>query len=338
MVTRHWLHWLLAFVTSALLATRAFGAAARPPHHHHEHGHQTDGYRLTERHVGNDFLKNFEFEAISDPTHGRVNYVNETIARQEGLAYATGDTFVLRADSTTVLDPKGPGRNSVRLVSRRYYKTSVMVFDIRHMPQGCGTWPAVWTVGDNWPNQGEIDILEGVNDQSPNQVTLHTSAGCEMPPERMQTGTPAFNNCDAAVNFNAGCGVKIQDSRSYGPAFNAMGGGWYAVEITPKYIKSWFWPRDSSTVPPEVVRQRHGVVQPARWGIPDAYFPATDLCDLRSKFGPQRIVINLTFCGDWAGSVYGASGCPSTCVDFVNNNPEAFIDAYFDFASLRVYE
>lgn len=32
-------------------------------------------------------------------------------------------------------------------------------FDIRHMPQGCGTWPAAWEVGDDWPNQGEVDIV-----------------------------------------------------------------------------------------------------------------------------------------------------------------------------------
>ena len=68
-------------------------------------------------------------------------------------------------------------------------------FNIRHMPEGCGyvnvyvewkmvnltasisTWPAVWEVGDDWPNQGEVDIVEGVNNVSPNQATLHTAAG-----------------------------------------------------------------------------------------------------------------------------------------------------------------
>lgn len=61
--------------------------------------------------------------------------------------------------------------------------------------------------------------------------------------------------------------------------------------------------------------------------------------------------------GDWAGGVYGNSGCPGTCVgvstssilacassdcmlhtDYVNNNPAAFRDAYFDFAGIRVYQ
>ena len=62
------------------------------------------------------------------------------------------------------------------------------------------TWPAVWVLGADWPTEGteqeaecmrlgylivlstprslgEVDILEGVNDVSPDQATLHTSPG-----------------------------------------------------------------------------------------------------------------------------------------------------------------
>jgi hypothetical protein len=45
------------------------------------------------------------------------------------------------------------------------------------MPQGCGTWPAVWEFGEPWPNAGEVDIVEGVNDQEPNSMVVHTSSG-----------------------------------------------------------------------------------------------------------------------------------------------------------------
>ena len=63
--------------------------------------------------------------------------------------------------------------------------------------------------------QGEIDILEGVNDQGPNRASLHTSPGihppflnfhrimadikmnlrldCQMPDERFQTGYTKFH-------------------------------------------------------------------------------------------------------------------------------------------------
>ncbi|KAF5356762.1 hypothetical protein D9756_006725 [Leucocoprinus leucothites] len=291
-------------------------------------------YRQTDSHSGSGFLNAFSYEAIADPTHGRVNYVNAATAASQNLTFASGDSFVLRADSHTVLNPSGPGRNSVRLISNKQYTTSVMVFNIRHMPQGCGTWPAVWTVGANWPNQGEIDILEGVNDQGPNQATLHTNSGCTMPASRSQTGTAVGNNCDVAATGNAGCGVRINDSRSYGPSLNSNGGGWYAVERTSSFIKIWFWPRGGSV--PSDVSGGSTSVNTDSWGTPAAFFPSNS-CPISSKFGPHNIVINLTFCGDWAGAVYGSSGCPSSCVDFVNNNPSAFTNAYFDFQWLKIY-
>jgi hypothetical protein len=33
---------------------------------------------------------------------------------------------------------------------------------------------AVWTLGPNWPNNGEIDIMEGVNQVTYNAATLHS--------------------------------------------------------------------------------------------------------------------------------------------------------------------
>ncbi|KAF9490953.1 endo-beta-glucanase [Pleurotus eryngii] len=292
-------------------------------------------YNLVDKILGTAFLTAFNFQAISDPTHGRVNYVDASTAQRLNLTYAAGDTFILRADSKTVLDPNGPGRNSVRIQSKKTYTTHVSVYNIRHMPQGCGTWPAVWENGPNWPNGGEVDVLEGVNDKGPNQVTLHTSSGCSMPASRSQTGTPAQNDCNVAVNSNAGCGVKMSDSRSYGPAFNSNGGGWYAVERTSTFIKAWFWPRNAGNVPADV-KNGQTVVNTGSWGTPSAYFPNTQ-CDIASHFKAHNIIINLTFCGDWAGSAYPSSGCPSSCVDFVNKNPGSFSNAFFDFASLRVY-
>jgi hypothetical protein len=41
---------------------------------------------------------------------------------------------------------------------------------------------AAWETGDNWPVSGEVDVLEGVNDEGPNLSSLHTNYGCTMPP------------------------------------------------------------------------------------------------------------------------------------------------------------
>ncbi|KAF8916423.1 2 beta-glucanase [Mucidula mucida] len=292
-------------------------------------------YVLTDSFVGSSFLNGFTYDAISDPTGGRVVYVDAATAAAQNLTYASSDSFIVRADHTTVLSASGPGRNSIRLKSTKTYSNGVTVFNIRHMPQGCGTWPAVWSFADPWPGTGEIDILEGVNDQAYNQATLHTSPGCTMPASRDETGVPLQNDCDTAVNDNAGCGVQLQNTASYGPPFNANGGGWYAVEKTDTYIKVFFWARNDASVPVGV-RDGNGDVDTANWGTPFAYFPNTS-CAIPQFFGAHNIIINLTFCGAWAGAVYGDFNCPSTCIDYVNNNPAAFADAYFDFAWIKHY-
>ncbi|KAF8703051.1 hypothetical protein AX14_014249 [Amanita brunnescens Koide BX004] len=291
-------------------------------------------YNLNNNIVGSGFYDAFAFETIADPTHGRVNYVDQNSAIAQNLTYANGNIFILRADDTTVLNPSGPGRNSVRLKSVNSYINTVLVFDMRHMPQGCGTWPAIWTVGPNWPNGGEIDIVEGVNDQSPNTATLHTGEGCAMPGSDDQLGSTVNTDCNVQINGNAGCGVRFPTAQSYGTSFNSIGGGWYAMERSNACIRVWFWPRNGAV--PSDVRSGASSVETENWGTPSALFPNTS-CDIDNYFAAQNIVINLTFCGDWAGSVYGSSGCPGTCVDHVNNDPGAFTNAYFDFASLNIY-
>ncbi|KAJ3547126.1 hypothetical protein NM688_g5433 [Phlebia brevispora] len=306
----------VSFIASALLPA-AFAAT----------------YQLTDHHVGSDFLSSFIHEAISDPTHGRVNYVDQGTAVAQNLTFASGNSLIMRADDWTVLDPNGPGRNSVRIRSVKTYNTHVSVFDIRHMPQGCGTWPAAWETDEsNWPAGGEVDIhhrVEGVNDQSANSMTLHTSPGCTMPASRAMTGAAGNNDCEG----NNGCGVQARTANSYGPSFNAIGGGFYAMERTSIFIKIWFFPRNSNV--PSDLQSGASSVDTDNWGTPTAFFPNDD-CNIGSFFDQNSIIINLTFCGDWAGAVYASSGCPSTCDDHVNSDPGAFSDAYWDIAAVTI--
>jgi len=294
-------------------------------------------YSVVDVFEGESFFSGFSFFSQADPTHGRVNYVTEEQAKSLGLVTAFGSSeFILRADSTTTLGPYGPGRNSFRITSNKQYGTHVAVFNLQHMPEGCGTWPAIWENGDNWPYGGEVDILEGVNDQVPNTSSLHTGPGCTMPVSRLETGTPTGLDCNAFDAENSGCGAHTTAPNNYGPAFNENGGGWYALERTPTFIKIWFWPRYATNVPQDV-RSGSNQINTDAWGTPTAYFPNTQ-CDINGKFSPSNIIINLTFCGDWAGSAYGASGCPGNCVDYVNNNPSAFAGAYFEFLWVMMYE
>lgn len=52
-------------------------------------------------------------------------------------------------------------RKSVRITTQFTYTGGLVLMDAVHMPAGCGTWPAFWSNGPNWPAGGEIDIVEG---------------------------------------------------------------------------------------------------------------------------------------------------------------------------------
>ena len=62
------------------------------------------------------------------------NYVDEATAQNLNLAYATSNTFIMRADDTTVLSSSGLGRDSVRIRSNNQYTTHVAVYACPPVP------------------------------------------------------------------------------------------------------------------------------------------------------------------------------------------------------------
>jgi hypothetical protein len=68
----------------------------------------------------------------------------------------------MHPDSRNVVSPGSRGRDSNRIVSKKAFDESVIILDLEHMPYGCGTWPAFWTLSQKgpWPAGGEIDIIE----------------------------------------------------------------------------------------------------------------------------------------------------------------------------------
>ncbi|EMD33563.1 glycoside hydrolase family 16 protein [Gelatoporia subvermispora B] len=303
---------------------------------------QAATYSLHQNNVGTDFLSNFVWETTENPSGGRVAYTTQSDALSANLTYAHGDTFIMRVDDTTTLSASDAGRKSVRIKSNEQYTTHVAVFDIRHMPQGCGTWPAIWEVDDTvGVAHGEVDIIEGVNDLSPSYSTMHTPNTCTMPTTgRNQKGTAVGNDCSSTTtqsDGNNGCSVSSPYSSTYGPTFNADGGGWFVVERTSSAVSIWFWERGDGTVP-AAVSGGASTIDTGSWSTtPIAYFPSSSTCDLSTNLQSHNIIINTMLCGPWAGSRYSASGCPGTCIDYVNSNPSAFSNAYWDFAALRVY-
>ena len=239
-------------------------------------------------------------------------------------------------DSSNVAS--GRGRNSLRLSTKKIYNHGLVILDLAHMPGGaCGTWPAFWMLGPNWPVNGEIDIIEGVNSQTNNAMTLHTNAGCSITSTGAFSGTMETSNCDVnAANqaANAGCSIDSTNSNSYGKGFNANGGGVYATEWTSNDISIWFFPRGS--IPSDI---SSGNPNPSGWGLPQAQF--TGGCDIDEHVKDQQLVFDVTFCGDWAGNVWSTdTTCASqgaTCQAFVQNTPSAFQDTYWLINGLKVF-
>ncbi|KAJ5143608.1 Concanavalin A-like lectin/glucanases superfamily [Penicillium bovifimosum] len=285
--------------------------------------------------TSDSFFDNFNFFTDHDPTNGYVNYVDRDTATKNGLINTHGNGVYIGVDNTTV--SSDPGRASVRLESTKTYKYGLIILDLSHMPAStCGSWPAFWMLGNNWPSNGEIDIIEGLNDQTSNQMALHTSDGCSIDTTGF-TGHLDTSNCYVDADgqpANSGCAIRSDHTESYGTGFNDNGGGVYATEWTSDAINVWFWPSDS--VPRDIGSDSPS---PVDWGNPTAKFAGD--CDIDSHFDEMRIVFDITFCGDWAGEVWGSSSCAEksgSCNDYVQNNPSAFTESYWQVRSLKVYD
>lgn len=143
-------------------------------------------------------------------------------------------TFTMRPDDKKVAN-LSPGRESVRLVSNDLFGDGVYIFDIDHIPLGCGVvrflfvpsssasltqfqWPAAWTTTvKQWPWGGEIDVVEGANSlgnksiptvlQSQanttthgnlNSVSLHAAPNCYVAAANTSTLTTMTGNLNSA--------------------------------------------------------------------------------------------------------------------------------------------
>ncbi|KAF7868471.1 hypothetical protein EAF04_005002 [Stromatinia cepivora] len=297
-------------------------------------------YTLNQLYDHTNFFSEFSFFSDPDPTHGLVAYQNASAANKTALAGYTNnygvDSVYLGVDHTTVLSGNA-GRASTRVTSNKAYNHGLFIADVAHMPEGCGTWPALWSFGADWPTRGEMDIIEGVNGATTNQMTLHTSEGCIMSNNGSAAGTTLIGTDCNASNGNTGCGQTVKNTATYGPGFNAAGGGVYAWEWTSSHIAIYFFPR---TAIPENIQ--FGRPDPKKWGTPMAMFSGSG-CDIDTHFKDHNIVLDTTFCGDWAGSsVWSSGGCAAstktaTCAAYVSANPTAFKNAYWIINSIKVF-
>lgn len=309
-------------------------------------------YTLTTTYSGPTFFENFSFFTGADPTNGFVNYTSRTLAATSHLVgfihneTSNTSTAYIGVDHSTTTTT---GRNSVRLIGNEKFNAgSMAVIDVRHIPVVNGVWPAIWFLGGDgtWPDSGESDILEYVHTgESGNSMTLHTAPGFSVGNDSSAYEGRLLNSDCNAGDAGTGCsismvGVEESDAElaTAGEAFNTQGGGVYVHDWTTEGITVWLFPRDE--LPADLVA---GHPDSSTWTRkPLAKF--TGKGDFGTTFKDMQLIINIDFCGDWAGNagVWASSGAQkttgaSTCVEYVGANPQVYKNAYFEIGSIEFY-
>lgn len=248
-------------------------------------------YTLEDSYTSANFFDEFTFYTGADPTNGFVDYQSASEASASGLAGYTQGGIYLGADYQTS-NPTN-GRASTRVSSNKAYTHMLLVADVAHMPVGCGTWPALWSFGPDWPGSGEIDIIEGVNSQSSNEITLHTEEGCTMTKGTQIASTKMVDTADCgAGDGGTGCPQKTVSTNNFGANLNAGGGGVYAMEWTSSAISVWYFPRNG-TVANQLTASSSSSssVDTSSFGTPVAQFAGGSGCNIDSYFKNHNIVI-----------------------------------------------
>lgn len=148
-------------------------------------------YKLIEKHTGNSFLDYYDFYVGADSpgSAGMQTYVSKSRAEELGLINISGaegddeESLVTLSPSlgTSVEDGNDVGVESFRLEGKTKFDRGLIILDARHVPTGCGSWPAFWTTdGSHWPEGGEIDIAETYNGRRVANTAMHASEHCTM--------------------------------------------------------------------------------------------------------------------------------------------------------------
>lgn len=323
----------------------------------------TGPFRLIELQQGQDLLEYYDFLDGPDSvgSAGFQTYVNRQRAHELGLLNVHPDGALIMKSAPN----SGQQRFSIRLEGKRRFERGLFLLHVDHIPAGCGTWPAFWlTDEDNWPDNGEIDVVEGVNDQTNVKTALHTSESCSMyaqvPPYAQtgkwdrssgipntftgildnETSVPADNCWVMAPHqwANQGCVVTHPHNNTLGTPFNQQGGGVYVLDWDPDhgYIKSWVFPQSLGY--PSNLEQAMATANsdqpvapnPDAWNqAPYAYFAigANSSCSA-DHFSNMRLIFNLAFCGTVAGNRF-ARDCPELASRFaVQGDVVATCNAY----------
>lgn len=295
-------------------------------------------YNVEKTYSGSTFFNDWVFyDHFDNLTNGDAIFVSSSVATSARLAYVDPTTShaIIKVDNTTTV-PYNQKRNTVRITSKdRYSVGSVWVADMLHVPYGCSVWPAWWSQAPSWPQGGEIDTFEGVNQVTMNQMALHTQPGCTQVSPVQSSTLINSTDCSYLANSNQGCVVTNPTTQSYGAAFASAGGGVFVTEFAASGISIWFFTR--SQVPSSLTSSATNI-DTSTLGTPVANWPNGG-CSTQQFFEPQNLIFDITLCGDFAGNPATFNQtCSGTCyTDFVIGPPSTYDNAYFEINYVNVY-
>ncbi len=317
--------------------------------------------------IPEDYIRNAGAGWFEDPTSGFVSY-SSGCRNLDKVVVEADELVELRAFKVPELDEEALGDGAPlfkvaapRLESRQSFSEGgIFLIDVDHIPTECGVWPAFWLVGSpdswnssypndrqDWPNYGEIDIIEQVNIDSKNHTTLHTKEGCNIKGKVSTGGSIDSEDC-AFDNSYTGCSVKFPDFSSR----NVDRNGVYACEWIPtKEINYWFFPKGK--IPDNIKKaiEYGDSVAPSQWDSQTDFWSKMDLsggCSSPDFFRNMHMVLNTTFCGDWAGRLdaegpkcnFPPEGCNKEIENFIETYKpyEPIPDYTWRINSVRVYQ
>ena len=167
-------------------------------------------YTLNDTYQGSNFFNQFNFDTVHYGQFGKLQTYDEAL--KLGMINWTDTTVYIGTDYTNIVNSSG--RPVIEISSKKTYNYGLFILDANHMPEGCGTWPAWWLVGPDWPNNGEIDIIENVDLNNFDQSTLHTNNGCNF---LNISKSNLINETGNMITYNCtqGCTVINNQSNTY---------------------------------------------------------------------------------------------------------------------------
>jgi len=257
---------------------------------------------------GSTFFDGFTF-LREDTNHGSAEYLDASSAFSNGVIEAHGTHAIMRAGRAS---PQYQyKRQTVKIASNQAWKYFLMTMKYSHVPWGCGVWPALFTLapGAPWPDGGETDIIEFVND-GPSQSSFHTASKCTLNSAAVNKYgyQPDKNkmNYDCYTNYPKHLGCAPNKWVHSGASW-ANTPGVVAMEWTEDFLKLFFIPEHEIPA---------GEPRPETWDRwLFSYYPFKE-SGCHDVMQAQQIVMQIGFCGDWASKVWDQS---ASCKHLTHN-------------------